>query len=71
LFQHLSHTSSAQEHAIALLAIEVPLSLDRAIVFAGRFFQLYAHPFARLEVYGADMAYSRDSAIVKLDYLAG
>jgi hypothetical protein len=69
LIQYLSHTSRAQEHAISLLAIEVPLSLNRSIIFARGFFQFYAHPFTRLEMHRADMAYDRDSAIVKLDYL--
>jgi hypothetical protein len=70
LIQYLFHTGSAQEHAVSLLAIKVPLSLNRAIILARRFFQFYAHPIARLEMYRADMAYSRDSAIVELDYLA-
>jgi hypothetical protein len=56
---------------VSLLAIEVPLSLNRAIILARGFFQFYAHPFARLEMYRADMAYGRDSAIVEFNYLAG
>jgi hypothetical protein len=71
LIQYLSHTGSSQEHAVSLLAIEVPLSLNRAIILARGFFQFYAHPFARLEMYRADMAYGRDSAIVEFNYLAG
>jgi hypothetical protein len=71
LIQYLSYTGRAQEHAISLLAIEVPLSLNRAIVLAGGFLQFYANPFTRLEVHRADMAYDRDSAIIELDYLAG
>ena len=54
---------------MSLLAIEIPLSLDRAIILACRFLQFYTHPFAGLEVYWADMAYDRNSAIIKLDYL--
>jgi hypothetical protein len=70
LFEDLSHTSGTQEHAIVLLAVEVSLSFDRAIIFASRLFQLYADPIARLEVYWADMADDCNSAIVELNYLA-
>jgi hypothetical protein len=44
-----------------LLAVEVSLSLDRAIVFTSRPFQLYANPVAGLKMYWA---------IVELHHLA-
>jgi hypothetical protein len=70
LFEDLAHTSSTQKHAIVLLAVEVSLSFDRAIIFASRLFQLYADPNAWLEMYRADMADDCNSAIVELNYLA-
>jgi hypothetical protein len=69
-FQHLSHTGSAQKHAIVLFAVEVSFSFDRAIVFASRLFQLYADPIAWLEMHWANMADDCNPAIVELNYLA-
>jgi hypothetical protein len=53
-----------------LLAVEVSLSLDRAIVFTSRPFQLYANPVAGLKMYWANIANNCNATIVELHHLA-
>jgi len=70
LLQYLLDARSAQKHAIVLLALEVSLSLHRAIVLAAGLLQLYAHPVTGLEMYWANMPDDGNAVIVKRDYLA-
>jgi hypothetical protein len=57
------------KHAVAHGAIEVTLSLNTAIVFAGLLFQFDAYPLANLKVCSSSEADNGFAAIVELDSL--
>lgn len=69
LFEDLSHAGRAQKHSIALLATEIPLSLNSTIILAGLLLQFYTNPLARLEMHAADVTDDGNPAIVELDDL--
>lgn len=70
ILDYLPHTGRPQEHSISLLAVEIPFSLDGAIVLPRRFLKLDANPVAGLEMCRAYKANLGKTAIIQFDLLA-
>ena len=70
ILNYLPHTGRPQEHAIPLLAVEIPFPLDGAIIFSRRFLKLDADPIAGLEMCCAYKAYLGETAVIQFDLLA-
>jgi hypothetical protein len=64
------YTRGSEKHAVSILALEIALPLDGAIVLACSFFKLYANPLACLEgclAYKTDQCYA---AVTQFNLLA-
>ena len=62
--------SWSEKHAVERLAVEIPLSLNLAIVLARRSVELNTDPISGGEVGSTQISYSGETAILELDSLS-